>query len=509
MVAQVPESPLPFDDGQRVFAEDLPDARQSVINWQLDGAGAVRLRPGISSATLDPGAYSRTTGTLQGIIGAYVWRSVFNQRDYLVYVRQDRRIWTKDLVTNVVTAISDTTGDADDIPSMLDGAAPVAIFAEDSQRLTIAGGGQLQTWNGNVAALSQRISTFSAGVNEPPRSATHVVGLANYLIANQAALPGTNTQISWSGLGDANHVTWNPLNFNTADADPDNIVAIAGNLREVFAFGSKTVQAFGIGADPTLPFSSSAAMAIGCGAAYSVIRSDEAFAWLDENRRFVRSDARTKHFIGDDINKLIRDFTTVSDCFGFRLRLAYWDLLVWIFPTEGKTYTYDQSAKRWYQWRGWNGVDDFTAIRIAAYAFWATGNMHIVGDSMYENLWTLDAAATSDTGPNLPIVAERITEHLDYGTTTRKRCTKARFFVKRGQAAQDASEAFLDVAKRDDDGPWSGNTLLGMGLAGDYASFKDWYPGGIYYRRQYRVRYSGGVDLAIAKMVEFWEPLSE
>lgn len=503
----MPETALPFDDGQRVFAEDLPDARQSVINWQLDGAGAARLRPAIVNTLLDPGVYNRTSGAAGGVIGAYVWRSVFNQRDYLVYVRSDRRIWAKDLITNVVTAISDITGDADDLPSMLEGAAPVAIFAEDSQRLTIAGGGQLQTWNGNIATLTQKISAFSAGANEPPKSATHVVGLANYLIANQVALPGTNTQIFWSGLGDTNHITWNPLNFNTADADPDSIMAIAGNLREVFAFGSKTVQAFGIGADPQLPFSSSAAMAVGCSAPYSVIRNDEAFAWLDETRRFVKCDARSNSYISDDIDKLIRDFTTVTDCVGFRLRMAYWDLLVWIFPTEGKTYAYDQQAKKWFQWRGWNGVDDFAAIRIAAYAFWSAGNMHIVGDSLYENLWTLDASATADTGPNLPIVAERVTQHLDGGTSTRKRHTKTRFFVKRGQSAD--TEAFLDVAKRDDDGPWSGNTQLGLGLAGDYASWKDWYPGGIYYRRQYRVRYSGGVDLAISRMIEFWEPLSE
>jgi hypothetical protein len=499
----VAETAIPTDDGQKVFAEDLPGARQSVINWQLDGTGSARLRPAIVNTTLDPGVYSRTTGTLQGLIGAYVWRSVFNQRDYLVYVRQDRYISAKDLITNVVTVLSTAT-----TTTQLDGAAPVAIFAEDSQRLTIAGGGQLQTWNGNVASVTQRISTFSAGVNEPPLSATHVVGLANYLVANQSALPGTNTQIFWSGLGDTNHITWNPLNFNTADADPDAIMGIYGNLREVFAFGQKTVQAFGIGADPLLPFSSSAALALGCSAPYSPIRNDAEFVWLNETRRFVRSDARSSTFISDDIDKLIRDFGRVDDCFGFRLRLAYWDLLVWIFPTEGKTYAYDQRAQKWFQWRGWNGIDDFAAIRIAAYAFWATGNLHIVGDSLYENLWTLDAAGTSDTGPNLPIVAERVTQHLDGGTGTRKRCGKVRTFVKRGQSAQDATEAFLDVAKSDDDGPWQGS-LLGLGLAGDYQSFLDWYPGGIYYRRQYRVRYSGGVDLAIARMVEFWEPLSE
>jgi hypothetical protein len=506
----MPEALIPIDEGQKASADDSPGAARLAINWLVDSNDTVRQRPGISNTTLDTGVYNRTSGTNTGIIGMYVWRSVFNQREYLVYVRKDRRIWAKDLVTSVVSAISDTTGDADDIPSMLDGNATQVIFAEDSQRLTMAGGGQLQTWNGNVATLTQRIAATVFGVNQPPLSATHVVALTNYLVANQAALPGTNNQIIWSGLGDSNHVTWSPLNFNTADADPDPIVAIATNLRECFTFGTKTVQAFGVGSDPTLPFSASATLALGCSAPYSVIRRDTDFSWMDENRRFVTSDARSVDVISKDINKLLRDFSTVADGFGFRLRVGYWDLLVWVFLTEGKTYAYDQARQKWFQWRGWNGIDDYAAIRIAAYAYWPTGAMHIVGDPLYENLWTLDITGQSDTGPGLPIVAECVTNRIDGGTALRKRCSKVRFFVKRGTTAQPATTpAYLDVAKKDDDGNWSGGQLIDLGIAGDYSSFKDWYPGGIYRRRQYRVRYSGGVDIAIAKMTEFWEPLSD
>jgi len=498
------ESTIPIDEGQKASANDSPGAARLTINWMVDSNDTVTLRPGITNKTLDPGTYTRTTGTNTGIIGAYVWRSVFNSRDYLVYVRQDRTIWAKDLVTNVVSALSDTT-----TPTHLDGSATVAIFAEDSQRLVIAGGGQLQVWSGNVATLTARIAATVFGSNQPPLSATHVVNLTNYLVANQAALPGTNNQIIWSGLGDSNHTTWNPLNFNTADADPDPVVAIAANLREVFVFGTKTVQAFGVGSDPTLPFSASASLAVGCVAPYSVIQIDGQFAWMDAARRFMVSDARYQTHISQDVDKLLRDFGTVSDGFGFRLRIGYWDLLTWVFPTEGKTYAYDQAKKSWWQWRGWNGIDDYSAIRIAAYAYWAAGNMHIVGDPLFENLWTLDVNAKSDIGPNLPIVAERVTNRLDQDTSARKRCQKVRFLLKRGTTAQPATlPAYLDLAKKDDDSDWSVSQQIDLGIAGDNSSHKDWFPGGIYRRRQYRVRFSGGVDVALTKMTEFWEPLS-
>ena len=498
----MPETAIPIESSLRPSADDRDDFARSATNWLTDAGDTSVLRPAIVNTQLDPGAYTAASGTLTGIIGAYVWKSVFNQREYLVYIRQDRKIYAKDLITNVVSALSSASA-----ATQLDGSAPVAVFAEDSQRLVIAGGGQLQIWVGNVATLSARIAATVFGVNQPPLSATHVISLQNYLVANNAALPGGNNQIAWSGLGDTNHVTWNPLNFNTADADPDAIVAIYANLREVFAFGTKTLQVFGIGSDSTLPFASSAAMSIGLAAAYSPVRLDGQFAWLDEARRFVIGDGRSAQEISQDINNTLRGLTTVTDCRGFRVRLGYWDLLVWIFPTEGKAFVYDQAKQRWRLWRGWDGIDSYAALRIAAYVYWPTGNLHIVGDPLYENLWTLSADAGSDTATGQPIVGEIVTERLDWGTPKPKRCKKVRFFCKRGINASAAT--FLDVAKSDDDGAWSGAATLSLGVAGDYQGFVDWRPGGIYRRRQYRIRYSGGDAATITKAVEYWEELGD
>jgi hypothetical protein len=486
-------------EGQRASADDRPDAARQYINWLPDTNQTIRQRPAIVNTDLDPGTYNRTSGTNAGIIGAYVWSSAFDAREYLVYVRQDRTIWAKDLVTNAVTALSST-----DITTQLDGNAVVATFAEDTQRLVIAGGGQLQAWTGT--GLSARLATYVFGINQPPQSATHVLKLANYLVANNATTPGQKGEILWSNLGDGNDALWNPLNFNTADADADPIVALGANLRQIYAFGTKTVQTFGIGSDPFVPFTASSAIVLGCAAPYSPIAIDGGqFALLDSSRRFVTTDGNSSQWLSKDVDKLTRDLSTVSDCFGFRLRIAFWDLLVWVFPTAARAYAYDLSRQIWVQLRGWNGVDDFAAIRINAYAYWATGGMHIVGDPLYENLWTLNASGNSDTGPNLPIVSDIVTERLDNGTSGRKRTERVRFFLRRG-AASSAPAPTLDLMKRDDDGPWTSSTQLDLGIAGDYTSYKDWFPGGIYRRRQYRVRYSGGQTTSIRQMVEYLEP---
>jgi hypothetical protein len=498
----VPETVIPLAAGETVSSDDWGTAECRTINWFVDTTGNIRPRFGIVNTQLDPGFYARTSGTLSGIIGTYVWRSAFDRREYLIFVKQDRRIVAKDLITNVETALSDGT-----LVTQLDGSATQVVFAEDTQRLIMAGGGELQIWTGNTASLSTRISATTVGVNEPPLSATHVVSLANYLVANQAALPSTNNRIYWSGLGDSNHTTWSPLNFNTADADADPIVALGGQLREVVAFGTKTTQVFGIGVDPTLPFSSSAAISLGCSAAYSVIKRDNDFALLDDSRRFVTTDGRSHNVISDDIVAMVRDpaiFPTVSDCLGFRYQDAYWDLLCWVFPAAQRGFAYDQKRQAWFQLRGWNGVDDYAGIRINCFAAWPNGNLRIVGDPLYENLWTLDPKTFTDQGPALTLLAERTTDRLDHEFPGRKRCAKVRFYVKRGQST--TTPPLLDVAVRDDDGPWSSFSTISLGVQGDYVSFKDWFPGGIYRRRQYRVRYSGGVDMAISSAVEYWEP---
>ena len=491
----MPEGIIPLQLGETVSSDSWGTTAPQAINWLVDSSGSVRLRPGITNTQLEPGAYFATSGF--PVIGMYVWRSVFDRREYLIYVRSDRTIWAKDLITNVVTEVSGAAAD-----TKLDGASTQVVFAEDSQRLVMAGGGQLQIWTGTGTA--SRIAATVVGSNEPPQAATHVLSIANYLVANWTSLPSTETKIYWSNLGDSNHTTWNPLNFNTADADPDQIVALGANLREVFAFGTKTLQVFGIGADPTLPFTATAAMALGNGAPYSVIRRDSDFALLDDARRFVVTDGRSHEPISDDIVKLIRDLDTVSDCFGFRLQQGYWDLLIWIFPTAQRGYAYDQRLKQWFQLRGWNGSDAFSGIRIGCFASWATGKLDIVGDPLYTNLWTLDPDTSSDVGPGLTLLADRITPRLDWDFKGRKRTERVRFYVKRGQGV--TTPPLLDVSKRDDDGPWSQSTLLDLGIAGDYTSYRDWFPGGIYRRRQYRVRYSSGVDMSIAQAVEYWEP---
>lgn len=503
----MPESTIATGDGLRSTADDWPGLSTSVINWMSDQDGTIRPRPGIASHALLQTGYTQSTvvpGFDTGVIGVYVWNNVVDQLPYLIFVLADRSIWARAIGTGTIYALSTAN-----ILTKLDGTGGLVIFTEDSQRLIMAGGGQLQKWTGVLGSISSRISVYAAGTNQPPIQATHVINVANYLVSHDTFSPTTANTIRWSNLGDGAHLTWNPINFNTADADPDPVIAVGSILREVFAFGTKTVQIFGVTSDAALPFASSSSLKIGCAASYSIITIDSAFAWLDNQRRFIVSDGRSYEWISKDIFKLIQDMDTVSDCKGFRVRLGFWDLLVWLFPTEKTAFVYDLSRKDWREWRGW-GTDDFDGLRMSSYVAYPEQGLHIVGDIDFPNIWNLDVAATIDSGPVLPIVCEKITEPMDYDSAARKRCRCIRFFAKRGMTPVSSAEtAALDVAVSDDGKPFRAQARIDLGLAGDYTNYRDYFPGGIHNKRQLRMRYSGDVDVSVSRVVEMWTPHGE
>ena len=493
---------IPIGSGLRVLAEDNTSGRALMVNWMVDADGAMVPRPGIVSTQLDPGEYAATSGTDTGIVGHAVWHNVTDGYDYVVYGRKDRTLWAKNLTSNVTTALSSSG-----TPDSLLGGGGRLVFTADSQRLVIACGGELLQWTGS--GLASRIATYVGGTNQPPLAGTHVVSLGNYLVANSLDSAANKPKIFWSNLGDGNHTTWDPLNFNTADASVDSVVALAGTLTYVYAFKETVMQVFGLTSDPALPFQSSNSIRVGCGATYSPIATETDVYWLDDQRRFVHSDGSTFELISADVDREIKALSTASDCWGFRIVLGAVDQLVWIFPTANVGYVYERNGKRWSTWQSWNGVDGLTGPRIGAYAFYPAQGWHIVADSKYENLWTLDSATHEDSAYSAPLVCDRVTQRMDWGTDARKRCNHVRLFLRRGTTATGSTTSKVEVAKRDDEGEWSSFTQLDLGNEGDYRNWIDWYPGGVYRRRQYRFRYSGTADVSISAAVEDYRVLEQ
>lgn len=488
----MPEYKLPITQGKTDSLEDWGTTNSCFKNWIVDDQGAVHPRPAVVALS---GMAVSSSG--QPVIGAYVWRSPVDLQTYVVYVCADRTIKALNIVTLSVSALS--RGGFPD--TYLDGTGTRAVFTEDTLSLIIAGGGQLQKWTGT--GYTQRLDppfSWTSTTNQPPTAATHVAFLANYLVANDSISPNYG-QFRWSNLGDGAHNVWNPLNFNTADASPDRVTGIYSSLQELYVFGERSLQVYGISTDQYLPFATAAALAVGCVAPYSPIQLEDKFAWLDDRRRFVISDGRSFDVISVPIERTLRDLDAVSDCWGFRLLTSFYDVLVWMFPTSDLCVAYDMKKQTWGTWETLTPLGTSTAPRIGSVAFWPPANATYIGDPDAENIFRFDASASTDVG-GTAIPCDMILNRNDLGTANLKHTQRITAYVKRGQGWDGGQ---LEVAVRDDDIGWRQFSELSLGTPGDYMSSVTWYPGGVYRRRQYRVRYSGSAEMAISGITETFD----
>ncbi len=468
---------IPLDAGLALGSDDMSGGTQVLTNWLVDSAGVNRVRPGLESLGL-------TGLPALPIIGMHPLG------DSLFLATSDRRLWRHRRGSTAVFPLSDLS----DPTTLLDGSER-AVFTSDSLRLVVAGGGFLQKWEGGP--LSARLVTVIDDVHLNPKS-THVVYLGNYLVANDISTPN---QILWSDLGDGLHGSWFALNFNTADADPDPVVAVYATLREIFAFGRRTLQIFGISSDPFTPFAATEAVRLGLSAPYSVVPFEQGFGFLEdinEVRRIVASNGRTWKTVSDEISSDLDDMERVDDCWGVRFGIGTWSLAGWVFPSAGRFYVHD--GTRWSTFAAFDtATGRYVPLDVNTAIPWPEEHLVIFGTGAGQVL-RLGRRTRTDVGEN--IVATRSTGAYDWGTIKRKRCLAWRALLKRGTAALGTREALLEVRKRDDGGPWSGWYQLPCGFEDDKRTHVLQHPGGVYRRRNYELRYSGTADMSLVRFEE-------
>lgn len=471
-------SPVPIDGGQNTSADPTTYATPFVANMALGPVGENYQRDGLVD--------THTTGLgTSPVIGLYQWR------DWLVIVTDNRRVWAMPRgAPYTVVAISDP---ADTATQLAGTARPV--FTEDGlPRLVIAGGNAPLQWTG-----AGFCSVLVTSGHTP--SATHVAYLGQRLIANDVSNP---TQWYWSDLGDGSHQTWQAASFDTADASPDVIVGIYANVREAYVFGEHTVQVYAVGQDPLNPFDSITTMQVGCGAPYSPVLFDGNWVWLDDKRRFVIGDGRSFKTISDDIAKTLRGFATITDCWGYREDINSEVNVVFVFPTEEREFVYDVDKQAWTE-RYFYGTNGPQPRPIKCYSRWDALNLNVLGSSTTGALYTLGDDVTNDLGQ--PLVMERITGHLDHGTSARKRSLRVRCVARRGEGGATGDSDKLELRVADDGGPWSAWELIPLGLSGDREQTMDAYFGGVFRRRRYHLRYSGVQETSILKLEEHYQEL--
>jgi hypothetical protein len=268
------------------------------------------------------------------------------------------------------------------------GSGPVSM-ADNGTQLFIAANGPSYIYNSSTAVFGQ--------ITDPDFPGAVTVGyLDGYFVFNEP-----NSQRIWvTQLLDGTSI--DPLDFASAEGSPDGVVGIIVDHREVWVYGTNSVEVwYDTGAtDFPLQRIQGAFNEIGCAATYSIAKMDNGLFWLGKDARGQGIVYRANGYTGTRISTHavewhIQQYGTLSDAIGYTYQQDGHSFYVLSFPSANTTWVYDVATQAWHERAGWkNG--SFTRHRSNCQMFF--NNEVIVGDYENGNIYAFDLDEYSDNG---------------------------------------------------------------------------------------------------------------
>lgn len=496
-MAQPRDNTIPFW-GQESGLEEVAGGAPYALNVVRDPDGTIRRRPGIrwygtrqgsmSYPRRLVGLHAATNGNIYALVDGTARREIL-------------RVAAIGVGEEVIGSIRDHVASLSDGPlGMLEGTGrPIA--AETEAMVVFAAGGPLQ----KLVFADTRAERLGGN----PPEATHVAANASRLIANSPSVDRSKVHFSdlAAGSSTAGHEVWGTgfgtAGFVSAEGRPDPVVAIHESTNEVWVFGSSTLQLFG--PDPSTVYAPISTREWGCGAPYSVIKTDAEFAWMDQQRRIVISDGRSLQVISDGMRRTFEQLRRVDDCWGCRVNMGNVDALCWTFPTDRVTYVY-QRGVGWGQWQSWDEeAGGWAAWLPTALTVRPENGQHLVAvraDDGGGTLGYLDLEATSDL--DAPVIARVGTGYIDRGTHRQKHCSSVTLTFRPLVRESSTDELVGWLRWRDRPGPWEGEVPVSFDIDTSNEIAFTTYSLGVYRRRQWEFEVGVAESVALVAAHEEW-----
>lgn len=226
--------------------------------------------------------------------------------------------------------------------------------------------------------------------------AVTVAYLDGYFVFNEP-----NSQKIWvTGLLDGTSI--DPLDFASAEGSPDGVVGIIADHREIWVFGTNSVEVWYDSGNADFPLSriQGAFNEIGCAAPYSIAKMDNGLFWLGKDARGQGIVYRANGYTGQRISThavewQIQQYEDMSDAIGYTYQQDGHSFYVLIFPQADTTWVYDVATQAWHERAGFDN-GDFTRHRSNCQAFFQ-GDV-LVGDYENANVYSFDLNDFSDNG---------------------------------------------------------------------------------------------------------------
>ena len=367
------------------------------------------------------------------------------------------------------------------------GTGPVSM-ADNGTQLFIA-------CNPNSYIYNAALGVF-APISDPDFPGAGTVGyLDGYFVFNEPT-----TQRIWvTALLDGSAV--DPLDFASAEGSPDGVVAIAIDHREAWIFGTNSVEVWYDAGTPDFPLQriQGAYNEIGCAAAFSVAKLDNALFWLGSDARGTGIVYRAVGYNGQRVSThaiewQIQQYGDVSDAIGYTYQQDGHAFYVLTFPSANATWVYDAATAAWHERAGWsNGA----FLRHRSNCQMKFNNNTVVGDYQNGNLYTFDLNVFADNGDTQKWL--RSWRALPTGQNNLKRTAHHTLQLDCetgvGLSTGQGSDPQVVLRFSDDGGhTWSNEYSRSMGALGEYGYRTFWRRLGMTTKLRDRIYEISGTD---------------
>lgn len=301
--------------------------------------------------------------------------------------------------------------------------------------------------------------------------------------------PNANGTYGWTAIGNAASI--DALDFASAEAQPDPIVAVLSDHRELWLFGRDTVEIAQTSGSADLVFTRTAIMEQGCIARYSPAKADNTVIWLGGNHhgkgRVYKADGYSPAGISDAaLDTWLDAIADLSEAFAFTYKQGGHTFYVLTVPGHG-SWAYDLSGGGWSQLAYRNPTTgDLERIRDNAYCF--DGSRHLVGDYENGNIYELRLDAYTDNGN--AIYWERAFSVIE-AENRWLRHDRAELMAEMGVGLNDGQGSDpIVLLSWSDDGcrTWSNDRELRLGRIGEFTARAIARRLGLSRNRVYRIR---------------------
>ena len=241
------------------------------------------------------------------------------------------------------------------------------------------------------------VTTQFQQITDPDFPGAVTVGyIDGYFVFNEP-----NSQRIWvSAILDGTNI--DPLAFASAEGSPDGLVALAIDHREIWLFGTSTVEVWYNAGQADFPLEriQGAFNELGCAAPYSVTKVDNSLFWLGSDARGGAMVYRADGYNGarmstHAIEWQIQRYSYIADAVGYAYQQDGHLFYVLNFPTANATWVYDVATKAWHERASFSN-GSFGRHFGNCHVFFNSTN--IVGDCYNGNIYKLDLNNYSDNG---------------------------------------------------------------------------------------------------------------